>query len=271
MDARTHEAIAIATFQDMPESFKKGPLGRALLRLQPEEWQLYTVIPDRVDGDNIVYGYFHSHKFEFDEKKLEPKTIIIKGDVRPKYLKGSAHPVILSYYVMIRNRQKEQDFLEVRQLGARVSHYIIDGMTTIWHLWHGKLSDKVHQRSEKQIGERIDYLLKKTKRARPEKFTQKNMFREIARRTERFYWKWLPFAIEMALTNKNIARQSKTIEMIQDIKTNLASMWHFISEHMTKDAKIARLAKNYGIAPSNPIPKRLLKKMRRPEKRLYEP
>ena len=43
----------------MPESFKKGPLGRTLLRLQPEEWQLYTVIPDRVDGDNIVYGYFH--------------------------------------------------------------------------------------------------------------------------------------------------------------------------------------------------------------------
>ncbi len=270
MDAKTHEAIAIATFQNMPETFKKGPLGQALLRLQPEEWQLYTVLPDRVDGDNIVYGYFHSHKFEFDEEKLEPVTIVIKGDERPKYLKGSAHPVILSYYIMIRNRQKEQDFLEVRQLGARISHYIIDGMTTIWHLWHGKLSDRVHQRSEKQIGDRIDCLLKKTKDVKPEKFIQKNMFREIARRTERFYNKWIKFAVKTALSNKNIAEQPEIIDMIQDIKRNLATMWHFIDLHMTKDAKIARLAKNYGIPVSNPIPKKVFKKMKSREKKLYQ-
>lgn len=133
MNARTHEANAVATFLDMPESFKQRAFGKALTRLQSEEWQLYTVIPDRVDGDNIVYGFFHSHKYEFDAENEKPVFIKIKGKNHPKYLKDSSHPLIFSYYIMIRKRHKEGDNLEVRQLGARTSHYIIDGMATIWH------------------------------------------------------------------------------------------------------------------------------------------
>lgn len=269
MDARTHEAVAVATFQDMPKSFKRGAFGKSLTRLQPEEWQLYSVLPDRVDGDNIVYGFFHSHKFEFDQDKLEPVTIKIKGEKRPKYLKGSAHPIILSYYIMIRNRHREGDQLEVRQLGARVSHYIVDGMTTIWHLWHGKLSDKAHQRSEHQIGDEIVNLLRKTQPAKPGRFSQGNMFREIARRTENFYWKWLPFAVEMARSRENIAKNPRTVEMIQDVKENLATIWSFIDKHMAKDSKIAKLAKNYGIESSNPIPARTLRKLKREDRKYF--
>jgi hypothetical protein len=269
MDARTHEAIAVATFKDMPDSFKKGAFGKALTRLQPEEWQLYTVMPDRVDGDNIVYGYFHSHKYEFDEENEQPVFITIKGQKRPKYYKGSSHPLILSYYIMIRNRHKEGDNLEVRQLGARISHYIIDGMTTIWHLWHGKLSNDVHSKSEEKIGDAIDTLLDKTQMATPGKFSQGNMFREIARRSEKFYLKWLPFALETAKSGENIAEKPKTVEMIQDVKDNLATIWHFIDAHMAKDSKMAKIAENYGIPSSKPIPPKILKKMTARERKYF--
>lgn len=269
MDARAHEAIAIATFQDMPQSFKEGAFGKALTKLQPEEWQLFSVMPDRVDGDNIVYGYFHSHKFEFDEDNEKPLFIKIKGKNRPKYLKGSSHPLILSYYIMIRNRHKEDDNLEVRQLGARISHYVIDGMTTIWHLWHGKVSDKAHQKSEEDIGDVIDTMLNQTKKATPGKFSQGNMFREIGRRTERFYIKWLPFAVQTAKSGENIAEKSETVDMIQDVKDNLATIWHFIDIHMAKDSKMARIAKNYGIPSSKPVPKKILNKMTESEKEYF--
>ena len=98
MDARAHESIAVATFADMPDAFKRSPLGLAMGRPQPEEWQLYTVMPDRIDGDNIMEGYFHSHKFEFDDTTLTPAMITIEktGEQRPLYANGSAHPVILS-------------------------------------------------------------------------------------------------------------------------------------------------------------------------------
>lgn len=270
MDAAAHEAIAVATFEGMPEKFQHGSLGRALSRLQPEEWQLYTVIADRVDGDNILFGYFHSHKFEFDEQNQKAVTFDVSGQMRPKYSKGSAHPVILSYYVMMRNRHHEEDFLEVRHLGARISHYIIDGMTTIWHLWSGKLSDKAHAKCEKEIGNNICALLKKTKPVTVEPFSQGNIFKEIARRTEKFYWKWLPFALETAKSGENIAKNPKTVEMIQDVKDNLGTMWSFIDAHMSKDSKKAKLAKNYGIEPSKPIPESVLKKMTKKDKKLLE-
>ena len=269
MDARTHHAIAIATFNDMPDTFRKGVFGRALERLQPEEWQLYTILPDRVDGDNIVYGFFHSHKFEFDPIKMVPVTVKIGKEVRPKYFKGSAHPVILSYYINIRNRHVEGDDLEVRQLGARMSHYVIDGMTTIWHLWQGDLSDKAHQRSETAIGAQIDSILKKVPGVCPGKFSQSNMFREIARRTEAFYLKWLPFAVQEAQSGKPITGNPKVLDMIKDVKDNLASMWQFVNQHMAKDSKKARLAQNYSVPLSGPIDSKLLMKMSVQEKRQF--
>ncbi len=175
MDARTHEAIAIATFKDMPESFKEGAFGRALTRLQPEEW----------------------------------------------------------------------------------------------HLWHGALSNIVHSKSEEDIGDFIDTLLNQTKKATPGKFSQGNMFREIARRSEKFYLKWLPFAVETAKSGDNIAEKPKTVEMIQDVKDNLATIWHFIDAHMAKDLKMAKIAKNYGIPTSKPVPKKILNKMTAGEKEYF--
>jgi len=270
MDGRTHHAVAVATYEDLQGKLDGTPLGHAMGYLQPEEWQLYTVIPDRVDGDNVVSGYFHSHKFAFDAAGQQPVTITVDGQQRPKYLKGSAHPIILSYYVNIRNRHREGDELEVRQLAARASHYIIDGMTTIWHLWQGKLSDSMHQKEEHALGGEIKDLLTRTAAAKPGTFSQGNMFREIARRTETFFDAWLPKAVAAAQGGTTIAGSSDAVRMIQDVKDNLASIWLFIAEHMGEDDTKAGVAKRLNLPPSGPVPETALDAMTAEERALFQ-
>ena len=155
-------------------------------------------------------------------------------------------------------------------MAASASHYIVDGMTTIWHLWRGKLSDSAHQRCETQLGDSIGDLLAGTKPAQLEAVSQGNTFREIARRTEAFFLKWWPSAVAVAQSGANIAQDTKAVEMIQDVKDNLTTMWSITAKAMTADAKKAKIAANYGLQPLGPVPASALESMRKSERSLFQ-
>lgn len=120
MNEETHFLIARKAFETLNIDW--------MLNVSDSELRYWVLVPDKIDKDNLSYGYwYHSRKMEMKKGKLQWKH-------------GSVILAISGLRWMIKNCLKEGDFKEARENLIKMSHYITDAMT-IPHLVYKKLDD----------------------------------------------------------------------------------------------------------------------------------
>jgi len=136
MDAKTHIAIAKRAYDLLPE------VVRNFLCASEDEISFWAVFPDKLDKDNLDYGYWmHSRKMT----KTKRKGFVWKG--------GSLSGVFLATRWNFRTFYRTGRFDEARECLLKLFHYCVDACT-LPHLVK-KEADFMHAAYEKDMNKNV--------------------------------------------------------------------------------------------------------------------
>ena len=141
MNAKTHIAIAKRAHELLPE------VVRDFLNVTEDEISFWSVFPDKLDKDNLDYGYWmHSRKMT----KTKKKGFVWKG--------GSLSGVFLALRWNFRTFYRTARFSEARETLLKFFHYCTDACT-LPHVV-SKEADFLHKPFEKDMSKNVFMLVR---------------------------------------------------------------------------------------------------------------